>query len=298
MSPLRLGYLGIGTPDPGEWGPFADQVLGGTLDEGTAGGPARLILGGHQPAVFLEHAPEVDVRYLGWEVQDAAAFDAAVHRLNGLGIEVGAGSPDLLKQRSVDGIFAFDDPFAYRHEVYYGPHRHLTRRRSGEMEFPELGHAFLLVPDPQEAERFYCAALGLSVSDHISFTMGATPFEPGPVPVDVSFLFASRRHHVLAVAGLPEDLPSRGLAHLMIEAESLDDVGRAYDACLDRDLLVTTIGRHTNDEVISFYLSAPDGVVIEYGWGGKLLTDGVRSIPRYDAPSLWGHRPAASGKPS
>jgi hypothetical protein len=104
-------------------------------------------------------------------------------------------------------------------------------------------------------------------------------------------MFASRRHHVLAVADLPEGLPTRGLAHFMIEAESLDEVGHAYDACLDRGLLVTTIGRHTNDEVISFYLNAPGDVVIEYGWGGKLLTEGHRSIPRYDAPSLWGHRP-------
>jgi biphenyl-2,3-diol 1,2-dioxygenase/3,4-dihydroxy-9,10-secoandrosta-1,3,5(10)-triene-9,17-dione 4,5-dioxygenase len=298
MTTLRLGYLGISTPDPREWDAFAQDVLGTTVDEGSAGGPSRLILGGNQPAVFLESAAEADVRYLGWEVQDAGAASAVAERLTKLGVGIVAASPDEVKQRAVDGIFAFDDPFGYRHEVYFGPHRHLTRRRTGDMEFPELGHAFLLVPDQEAAEQFYCAALGLSVSDHISFTMGATPFEPGPVPVDVSFLFASRRHHVLAVAGLPEGLPKRGLAHFMIEAESLDDVGRTYDACLDRGLLVTTIGRHTNDEVISFYLSAPGGVVIEYGWGGLLLSEENRSIPRYDAPSLWGHRPAASSSPS
>jgi extradiol dioxygenase len=298
LSALKLGYLGLGTPETDKWHTFAADVLNCSVADGPSGAPARLVLGGNQPALFLEPAADVDVQYLGWEVQDAAAAENLVGSIDQMGIDVIAQPSSIARQRAVDGVFVFDDPFAYRHEIYYGPQRHLSRRRSGEIEFPELGHAFLLVNDHAEAEKFYGEALGLSVSDHISFTMGATPFEPGPVPVDVSFLFTSRRHHVLAVASLPSGLPTRGLAHLMIEAESLDDVGRAYDVCLDQGLLVTTIGRHTNDEVISFYLSAPGGVVIEYGWGGRLLPEGDRSIPRYDAPSLWGHRPVPTSEDS
>lgn len=294
MTTLRLGYLGITTPDVDQWPSFAEEVLETRVDPGSDGGPSQLILGGNRPAVFLERDSDADVRYLGWEAQDADAAKAIADRLKQQGVEIVNGSAGLRKRRGVDGVFHFDDPFDYRHEVYYGPHRHMTRRKMQGMEFPELGHAFLLVPDPVCAEQFYCAALGLSVSDHISFTMGATPFEPGPVPVDVSFLFAARRHHVLAIAGLPEGMPERGLAHFMIEAETLDAVGHAYDACLDRGLLVTTMGRHVNDDVVSFYLSAPGGIVIEYGWGGILLTPEARSIPRYDAPSIWGHRPATS----
>ncbi len=298
MTALRLGYLGLGTPEIDRWPSFATDVLNCPLVHEPADGSTVLILGGNQPGVFLEPATEIDVRYLGWEVQDADAADAMASRLEALGISVIDQPTDIAKARGVDAIFAFNDPFGYRHEVYYGPHRHLTERRAGDIEFPELGHAFLLVDDYAEAEKFYRLALGLSVSDHISFTMGATPFEPGSVPCDVSFLFACRRHHVLAVASLPSGMPVRGLAHLMIEAESLDDVGRTYDVCQDLGLLVTTIGRHTNDEVISFYLSAPGGAVIEYGWGGRLLSEGNRSVPRYDAPSLWGHRPAVIAKDS
>jgi 2,3-dihydroxybiphenyl 1,2-dioxygenase len=294
MTTLRLGYLGLTIPDPAAWEPFAHDVLNCGYLEPTVLTPARIVLGGNQPAMFLESSPETDVRYLGWELQDDAAAQEMVRRLEELGIDVTTGSEAVAQSRGVDRLWTFNDPFDYSHEIYFGPHRHLVERSSSEVEYPELGHAFLLVPNPAAAERFYKDGLGLSISDRISFRMGATPFEPGEVPVDVSFLFAHHRHHVLAVAGLPDGMPARGLAHIMIEAASLDDVGKAYDACIDRDLLVTTIGRHTNDEVISFYLSAPGGVIIEYGCGGRLVQDGPRSIPRYDEPSLWGHRPVKS----
>lgn len=290
MTTLRLGYLGLTVPDPAAWAPFAHEVLDCGYLEPTTLAPARIVVGEDRPAIFLEHSPETDVQYLGWELPDHATADRRVRRLRELGIDVSPGSDATLQSRGVDGLWVFDDPFGYRHEIYFGPHRHL-RTRPSRLGHPELGHAFLLVGDPAAAEKFYEEGLGLSISDRISFTMGATPFEPGEVPVDVSFLLAHHRHHVLAVAGLPDGMPSRGLAHIMIEVGSLDEVGKAYDACLDRDLLVTTIGRHTNDEVVSFYLSAPGGVVVEFGCGGRHADAGPHSIPRYDAPSLWGHRP-------
>ncbi|MGI5219418.1 VOC family protein [Nocardia sp. CA-290969] len=290
MTPLRLGYLGLAVPDPDAWAPFAHEVLECGYREPTGPMPAQIVLDDDRPAIFLERSPETDVRFLGWEFPDHATATDRVRRLTELGIEVVPGPDTVRQSRRVDGLWSFDDPFGYRHEIYFGPHRRL-RTLPSQLGHPELGHAFLLVGDPAEAEEFFGEGLGLPISDRISFTMGATPFEPGDVPVDVSFLLAHHRHHVLAVAGLPDGGPTRGLAHIMIEVDSLDEVGKAYDACLDRDLLVTTIGRHTNDEVVSFYLSAPGGVVIEFGCGGRPADPGPHSIPRYDAPSLWGHRP-------
>ncbi len=50
---------------------------------------------------------------------------------------------------------------------------------------------------------------------------------------------------------------------------SLDDVGRAMDRCArNKAPLVSTLGRHANDEMVSFYVRTPSGFDIEYGTGG------------------------------
>ena len=33
----------------------------------------------------------------------------------------------------------------------------------------------------------------------------------------------------------------------------MDDVGLAYDRCVEDDAVVMTLGRHTNDHMVSFY---------------------------------------------
>ena len=43
--------------------------------------------------------------------------------------------------------------------------------------------------------------------------------------------------------------------------------------------MTVSLGRHTNDEMISFYLRTPSGFDIEYGFGGKTV-DADRSEPR------------------
>jgi 3,4-dihydroxy-9,10-secoandrosta-1,3,5(10)-triene-9,17-dione 4,5-dioxygenase len=61
----------------------------------------------------------------------------------------------------------------------------------------------------------------------------------------------------------------------MVEMATTDDVGRAQDRRVDHGVpVVMGLGRHTNDEMISFYCQTPDDFMVEVGWGG-----------------LWGHRP-------
>ena len=43
----------------------------------------------------------------------------------------------------------------------------------------------------------------------------------------------------------------------MFEVNSLDDVGSTLDVCLERGIRVSTLGMHTNDRMISFYLQTP-----------------------------------------
>jgi hypothetical protein len=52
----------------------------------------------------------------------------------------------------------------------------------------------------------------------------------------------------------------------------------------------TTLGRHTNDQVTSFYSWSPSKFLVEYGWGGRSIDpEGWTPHERVDGPSLWGH---------
>ena len=81
-----------------------------------------------------------------------------------------------------------------------------------------------------------------------------------------------------------------GIVHLMIEAASLDDVGRALDRCARRGAPVSaTLGRRANDLMVSFYVRTPGGFDIEYGTDGRLVDDATWISRETTAVSLWGH---------
>ena len=78
---------------------------------------------------------------------------------------------------------------------------------------------------------------------------------------------------------------------MMFEVCYLDDVGQAYDLALRKpEMIGTTLGRHVNDHVTSFYSYSPSKFLVEYGWGGRTL-DTANWTPheRTEGPSLWGH---------
>ncbi len=56
-----------------------------------------------------------------------------------------------------------------------------------------------------------------------------------------------------------------GIHHLMVELFLLDDVGQGYDIALTEPACIaTTLGRHPNDCVMSYYLRSPAGFMLEY----------------------------------
>jgi extradiol dioxygenase len=102
------------------------------------------------------------------------------------------------------------------------------------------------------------------------------------------FLHCNPRHHSLAMVGMPG---LRGLHHIMLQVNELDDVGMAYDLCDQKSVpIVMTLGRHSNDEMFSFYMRSPSGFEIEYGWGAKTVDDATWSPAFFDVPSVWGHK--------
>ncbi len=41
---------------------------------------------------------------------------------------------------------------------------------------------------------------------------------------------------------------------------------------------------------MTFYVVTPSGFEVEYGWGGRLIDDGVWQVQRHDRGALWGHK--------
>jgi 2,3-dihydroxybiphenyl 1,2-dioxygenase len=296
MAILRLGYVGLLSPDPQGWVDFGTSLLGTPLGDPPDKDTVRLRVDRRPFAVSIRRGAQAGLDYLGWETPDLASVEAVASRLAARGLPWSRLSAAICLDRGVDVAIGFTDPFDYTHEVYAGTRVLARPLRPTAMcsGFDGLGHAFLLVPDAMKAEEFFVDVFGFKVSDRLDFHMGNHPFEPGPNPTLSSFLSAGTRHHALAVSQGAPDAENHGIAHLMIQVNELDDLGHAFDRGVERKALMTTLGRHTNDRMLSFYVHAPDGTTVEYGWGGEMapLLD---SIPKYDRSTEWGHRPVDAG---
>ncbi len=104
----------------------------------------------------------------------------------------------------------------------------------------------------------------------------------------VRFLGVNERHHSLALCPAPHGAP--GLVHIMVEVDTLDAVGQALDRVIKDGFSVSsTLGRHTNDKMVSFYVRAPGGWDIEFGTEGMKVDETYYTAEEITADSYWGH---------
>jgi len=122
---------------------------------------------------------------------------------------------------------------------------------------------------------FYTDTLGFHLSD---FTLR---------PFKAYFLHLNPRHHSFAMV----ETGRNSVHHLMMELYMLDDVGQAYDLAQGEEgRIATTLGRHSNDFMTSFYANSPSGFFVEYGWGGRSIEPSTWTpVEMSCGPSLWGH---------
>ena len=283
-----LGYLGLAVKNLDAWEKFATQILGlqssGVSDDG------RLLLRMDEYAYrFALHPDDADdIAYAGWEVADAAGLRDVAERMRALGIEAKAASAEEAAARCVTDLIRFTDPNGMACEVFCGPSVqfenpfHSPRAIGGFVTGAQgVGHIVVAVPDIQKSLRFYCEGLGFRISDTIDMKLG-------PAKVTMVFLHCNPRHHTLALVPVPA--PKR-LHHFMLQLRSIDDVGATMYLVQDKGIEITsTLGRHTNDHMLSFYMRTPSGFEIEYGWGGREVDDATWHVQKHHAPSIWGHR--------
>ena len=283
-----LGYLGLGVKNPDAWEKFATEILG--LQSSGVANDGRLLLRMDEYAYrFALHRDDADdIAYAGWEVADAAGLRDVAERMRAIGVEAKPASADEARARRVTDLIRFTDPNGIACEVFCGPSVqfenpfHSPRAIGGFVTGEQgVGHIVVAAPDIQKSLRFYCEGLGFRISDTIDMKFG-------PASMTMVFLHCNARHHTLAL--IPAPAPKR-LHHFMLQLRSIDDVGATMYLVQDKGIeIASTLGRHTNDHMLSFYMRTPSGFEIEYGWGGSEVDDSTWHVQKHHAPSIWGHR--------
>jgi 2,3-dihydroxybiphenyl 1,2-dioxygenase len=281
-----LGYVGLAVSDLPAWRRFATELLGLQAVE-RSDGSIDLRMDNYATRLRLIEGTEDDIAYVGWEVGDADALDRLTQTLRARDVQVHAATRAEAAARYVAALIRFQDPEGLPMEAYFGP----LQRSDDPFLSPlgvrfktsaqGLGHIVLVARDAKAQERFYGEVLGFKVSDYIH-----TEVVPGR-PLELTFMRCNRRHHSLALVALPL---KKKLHHLMLEVQSIDDVGRALYRCLDAGQHISlTLGRHSNDEMLSFYPMTPSGFDIEYGWAGLEVDDDTWHVAMHGTNSAWGH---------
>ncbi len=254
----QLGYLGISARDLDGWRGYATGMLG--LEEAGSAGSGSLLLGmdGFHHRFQITEAATDDIGFVGWQAGSAAEMAEIAVRLEAAGVAVTHGSVEKTEKRHVRDLISFIDPDGHRNEEFVDPES-AARPRESRFVADELGlgHLVLFVNDLDRTMKFYTELLGFRVSDYVNdgrFKLG--------------FLHCNPRHHSIAFGQFPA--AKQKIHHFMLQTRDIDPVGRAYDeANAGAAQLVTTLGRHSNDEMVSFYMRNPSGFAVEYGWGAR-----------------------------
>lgn len=284
MDIKAIGYVGTEATDLKGWEQFSNRLLAcqaerRSMPDGKDVLALRLDEKCHR--LLLVGSKTDGNPFFGFEVEDGQSLASARNELENRGVSVWDASDAELALRQVDGMIHFQDPAGYRLEIYHGlkdgktafqPTRPMGGFKTGKLGF---GHAVLVVPDLDKSRNFFCDVLNFRVSDYL--------LEPNRRV----FLHTNGRHHSIALA----ERPGFGIAHLMFEVNEFDDVGKAYDIALRdyRERITSTLGRHSNDHMTSFYVETPSHFPIEYGWGGRMVDDATWTVSNVFGPSFWGH---------
>ncbi|WP_236211910.1 VOC family protein [Metapseudomonas otitidis] len=289
MDIRGLGYVTVASTDLQRWQRYATDVLGMMVE---AGAERLLLKMDERPyRILVERADRDGFGACGWEVAGKAQFEQAIAELQAADVEVQRGNAADTAARKVQALARFADPDGNRHELFWGPLQDFAPFVSpaGVSGFVTrelgMGHAVLPAPAFDRCLDFYERVMGFGLSDLMKVRFTPDPAEPEK---RIHFLHCNNaRHHSLALFECP--VPS-GCVHLMVEVNTLDDVGRAQDRMLAHEVkLSATLGRHVNDEMTSFYMQTPAGFDLEYGCGGKVMDWAAHTPFESTVVSHWGH---------
>jgi 2,3-dihydroxybiphenyl 1,2-dioxygenase len=282
-----LGYLVVETTDLERWRELAVDVLGMAVGKGPQEGSLYLRLDDRPARVVIHPGQAERLIAVGWEVRDKETWKQVVRQLEDAGAPVKVASVEECEERRVQECVFTEDPGGTALEIFHGASlthdkKPMTHGATFVTGSQGLGHVVLPTANAEDSYDFYTTLLGFRSRG--AFKMSA----PGAPPSYLRFLSCNERHHALALAPWPQD---NGIIHFMLEVETLDQVGMALDRLHKRKFpLSSTLGRHTNDNMVSFYVATPSGFDIELGFDGLRITEDGYTAEDITADSIWGHR--------
>ena len=296
MNVRSLGYVLIESAQPRQWLEYGTEVLGLMQAPGMPeDGNVYLKMDARPFRFAICPGATERLALCGWELYDDVEFEIASEELAYAGVAFEQGSAADCQMRRVRELIRLEDPAGNTLELYHGADLDYARFVSpvgitgfetgcnGDMGF---GHAVLPAPNLEETHAFYRDVLGFGDSDYMHFHFSEDPADPGQ---GLNFMHVDNpRHHSLALyqAEMPGDC-----VHLMVEVESIDEVGYCLDRVLAREIAVTsTLGRHTNDRMLSFYMATPSGFAMEFGCEGLKVDWDNYTPTKSTLPSIWGHK--------
>ncbi|WP_275792957.1 biphenyl-2,3-diol 1,2-dioxygenase [Prescottella equi] len=291
MTDIRgLGYLRIQTQDIARWRELVVDGLGMATGSGPDPDGLYLRLDERRARLIVLPGDTDKAQAVGWEVRDHFALQRVREAVEKAGIAVEELSLEEADYRDAEKVIAFDDPAGTRTEVFFGPvldHSPVVTPHGGRWVTGEQGLGHVVLPTAKFAESyaFYTEVLGFLPRGAIRLQDGVSR---------VRFLGVNQRHHSLALCPAPPT-EEPGLVHLMTEVDTLDAVGQALDRVAKLGFTISsTLGRHTNDKMISFYVRAPGGWDLEFGTEGMLVDETFYTAEEITADSYWGHDWSAS----
>ncbi len=295
MDVRSLGYVVIESTNPADWQDYGTNILG-LMNVPSDDGSVYLKMDQRPFRFAIVKAEQNRLRYCGWELAGEAGFKQAKDELQAAGVEFTEGSAADAKSRRVRGFIRLQDPSGNELELYWGGELDYGKFISplgisgfetgfnGDMGF---GHAVLPASKLAETHAFYTDVLGFGDSDYMHFHFSPEPNDPGQ---GLNFMHVNNpRHHSLALYEEPAN--PVGCVHLMVEVTEVDEVGYCLDRVQAAGIpIISSLGRHTNDNMLSFYMATPSGFAMEFGTDGLQMnwegfTPTVTSLP-----SLWGHK--------
>lgn len=288
IAVTQIGYVEIETIDERAWLQLATAI---GFEIVTADRGVGLRMDADRWArILLKKGEQERVSAIGWEAASAEDYRAILHRLDEAGARV-KERPDLTALRNVQQLAQFYDPDGILSELYWGAQTTVRTPFRSPQYVPfvageaGMGHVTLAVRDLGATLAFYQSTLGLKITEIADVGQ-----------LSVAFLRAGERHHSLAISQMPSGRVA--VDHVMVEVESLDDLGSIRDRLIDNGFPIDRdLGRHPTDGVVSMYLTTPGPFTLEVGWGSIAINDRTWATERYKRRSWsWGHRkPGATG---
>ena len=289
-----LAYVLIESAQPHRWQSFLAEVVGMMPLAAESSGWLRFKMDAYCWRLAVVPGDQERLHTAGWELDPELALNDVAEDLRVAGQIVEPLSDSDCALRNVAAGLRLFDPSGQCVELVqscaldYQPLQspaNVLRFETGFNGDMGLGHYVLPTRQFDACYAFYRELLGFERTDSMHFD--------GPDGGQrLHFLHVDNpRHHSLAIYEAPQP-PDNGCIHLMVEVrEDVDEVGYCLDRVNEAGIpVVSTLGRHTNDRMLSFYMATPTGFAMEFGTGG-LQMDWEGYTPTVSTlPSYWGHK--------